>query len=49
MTVKELIEKLQHYPNDAKVCFYDWRKDDDMFFGYISVAYDDTEIYFNFY
>lgn len=49
MNVKELIEKLQNYSDDAKVCFYNWRKGDDMYLKNISVAYDDSEIYFNIY
>lgn len=47
MLVKDLIEELKKYPDDAKVCFYNFMKGDDMYFRDISVAYDDSEIYFN--
>lgn len=47
MEVKELIERLKNYSEDAKVCFYDFFTCNDMFLKDISVADDNTEIYFN--
>ena len=47
MLVKDLIEELKQYSDDAKVCFYNFRKGDDMHFRNISVSYDNSEIYFN--
>ena len=49
MTTQELIEILQNYSNDTEVCFYNWRKGDDMYLKNISVADDGTEIYLNIY
>ena len=47
MTVKELIDRLQNYSDDALVCFYDCLRGDDMYMRDISVSYDNDEIYFN--
>lgn len=48
MTTQELVDILQNY-YDATVCFYNWRKGDDMYLKNITVADDGTEIYLNVY
>lgn len=45
MNVKELIERLQNYPNDAQVYFYDFNCGKDMYFKDIAVTTDFTEVY----
>jgi hypothetical protein len=47
MTIKELIEILQNYSDDAKVNFYNFMRGDDMYFKNITASYEGDEIYFN--
>ena len=47
MTVKEFIEYLQEFSEDAIVNFYDWARADDMFMRDISESFEGDEIYIN--